>query len=160
MTRQPLKTSGVRTIAAALLVVAVVLPFACQTTGKPRKKRYGKAVIAVASKANKTCFECHMDFKDEGMTVEHQAAGVSCVRCHGKSMPHMEDEARMTPPEVIFKGQAMRTFCLTCHDRAAHAKATPLHAAEMAKNDKRKTCTACHFDHKLVSMPEPKKTGQ
>ena len=157
MTKQPVNTSGVRAIAAALLVAAVVSPFACQVTGKPRKKRYDKAVVAAASKANETCFECHIDFKDEGMTFKHQVAGVSCVHCHGTSLPHMEDEVRQTPPEVIFKGQAMRAFCLTCHDRAGHAKVTPFHAAEVAKKDKRKACTSCHFDHKLVPMPEPKK---
>lgn len=98
-----------------------------------------------------TCFECHIDFKAEGLTVVHQRRGVTCVRCHGPSVAHMEDEDRRTPADAKFRGKAMEAFCLTCHDPGRHAR-LGAHAAEARRAEGRRTCTQCHGEHKLVEV--------
>ena len=110
------------------------------------------AAPAAAAKANARCTECHLDFLDEGLTVAHQGAGVTCVRCHGHSQPHIDDEVRETKPDATFRGQAMAVFCLTCHEPAGHA-AIAAHAANLrGEPAKRKACTQCHGEHKLLPI--------
>ena len=109
-----------------------------------------------AAKANRRCLECHVDFEEEPLVVRHQAGGVTCMRCHGHSQPHIEDEIRATKADVAFRGKAMALFCQTCHEPGKHRR-TPSHAAELAKPaDKRRSCTACHGEHKLLEI-EPAK---
>lgn len=108
---------------------------------------------AEAKKANARCYECHIDFKEEELTEEHQEHGVTCARCHGPSEPHMADEVRKTPPDAIFRGQAMKVFCLTCHSPAAYPS-EKMHAREIKKARKsgepERACTACHGYHELI----------
>ena len=118
------------------------------------KKSDKKTRAEAAAKENNTCFECHVDFKEEELTTKHAKNGVSCVRCHGVSMPHMEDETRGTAPGAVFRGKSMKVFCLTCHSPAKWARESQ-HRKEMAK-EKPRTCLQCHFDHKLVPLPGEK----
>jgi hypothetical protein len=105
-----------------------------------------------AAKANERCYECHLDFRGEALTVVHQKHAVSCVRCHGHSQPHIDDEVRTTKPDAIFRGKAMAVFCLTCHEPARHRR-QPAHAASAAREPaKRRSCTACHGEHKLLPL--------
>jgi len=115
---------------------------------------------AAAKKVNKVCYECHMDFEDEELSSEHEEHGVTCVRCHGRSQPHMDDEVRKTPPDAIFRGASMKVLCLTCHDPAKHAR-EKMHASEAAAAKKtgrpERTCTTCHGEHELVDTEKFKK---
>lgn len=111
-----------------------------------------KVAIAAALKTNKVCLECHMDFEAEAIVVRHQEAGISCVRCHGVSLAHMEDEVRATKADVTFKGAQEILFCLTCHDWWGFPKVAE-HRGELAKPPaKQRTCTSCHGEHELVDM--------
>jgi hypothetical protein len=108
---------------------------------------------AQAKKANERCYECHIDFKEEELTEEHEEHGVTCARCHGASGPHIADEVRKTPPDAIFRGTAMKPFCLTCHSPQAYPE-VKMHAREIKRSRKsgepERACTACHGYHKLV----------
>jgi len=113
----------------------------------------GPAGSATGSSAKKevVCYECHIDFKGEELTTAHERAGVTCIRCHGASQPHMNDEVRKTPPDAIFRDPTMKVFCLTCH--VADYGAVNSHRAEEAKRKtggKPRACTECHGEHKLV----------
>jgi len=139
-----------------LLVVPCVVADDDDGHGKDKKARK-EALAAAALKINKLCFDCHIDFKDEDLSQDHQEQGVSCARCHGMSKPHMDDEVRKTPPDVVFRKGAMTVFCLTCH-KPGEYREVPMHKAQESKPPqlKRRTCTGCHGDHKLVSL-EPQK---
>lgn len=112
-----------------------------------------------AAKANRRCLECHIDFEEEPIVVRHQTAGVTCMRCHGHSQAHIEDEVRATKADVTFRGKAMTLFCQTCHEPDKHRRGRT-HAAELAKPvGKRRSCTACHGEHKLLEI-EPAKPSR
>ena len=112
----------------------------------------GAVGVARVRKANKRCTECHLDFIDEALTLTHQEAGVACVRCHGDSQAHREDEVRATKADVTFRGSAMQVCCLTCHDPARHG-ALAAHATDAARQpSKRRACTQCHGEHKLLPV--------
>jgi len=150
---------GLSTLFAGVLAAAAL--GSCRTPGSAahRRARRASARHPSAVKANEICYECHIDFKGEELVATHENAAVACVRCHGRSQAHMEDEVRATPPDAIFRGKAVRIFCLTCHDPARHRK-VPAHAAEAAKAEpaKRRSCTGCHGEHKLEPLPA-RKTG-
>jgi len=120
----------------------------------------GKPHPAAAARTNRVCYECHIDFQGEELGAVHEKAGVSCVRCHGPSKPHMDDEVRKTPPDAVFRGAAMRVFCLACHDPVEHLEVAA-HAAEAARppDAKRRACTACHGEHQLIDTTTPATPG-
>lgn len=112
------------------------------------------------AKSNTVCYECHIDFKGEELTAVHEKAEVFCVRCHGRSQAHMEDEVRATPADVTFRKKAMKVFCLTCHEPARYRQEAS-HAAEEAKSRDatRRSCMDCHGEHELVRLDEAKADG-
>lgn len=126
---------------AAGLVLAAIVAASCGL---------GRRASASAALASNVCYECHIDFRAEELVVDHEKHGVTCVRCHGPSQAHMEDEVRRTPPDATFRGKAIAVFCLTCHAR------TRRHAEEVAKADVPRTCTQCHGAHRIIETPPPK----
>jgi hypothetical protein len=110
--------------------------------------------LRIGPSAVTSCYECHIDFKDEELSAEHAAHGVTCVRCHGPSQAHMEDEVRKTPADATFRGKSQEVFCLTCHRRSKHVRIAA-HKREAAKGEKRRTCTQCHGEHELVDTASP-----
>ena len=66
---------------------------------------------------NAGCCVCHIPFIKEPLGKIHLAAGVTCVRCHGASIGHANDEnIGATPPDVRFKPGQVNPFCRTCHE--------------------------------------------
>ena len=131
-------------VTLCILFAASALPFACRLTG-------GGAAVG-AKETNAVCFECHIDFQGEELVREHEKHQVACVRCHGPSQAHMEDEVRRTPADFTPRGKAMKIFCLTCHNPGKHGRIST-HAAEARRPaDQRRSCTQCHGEHKLVEM--------
>ena len=128
--------------------MAVLLVSCRPRAGRPR----AAAKPTDAAKANRRCTECHLDFEDETLTVTHQEAGVACVRCHGHSQPHIDDEVRATKADATFRGEAMAVFCLTCHDPTRHRKRPAHVASARIEPAKRKSCTQCHGEHKLLAV--------
>jgi len=113
---------------------------------------FGLSAAQLAVRANARCMECHIDFEEEEIVAVHGRHGVSCVRCHGPSRAHMADEVRKTKADATFRGPAMAVFCLTCHKPGRHGR-VKAHAAERAKPlAKRRSCTACHGEHKLLEI--------
>jgi hypothetical protein len=155
----PRGAAALAALGAAALAVLLIVPRpgpAAETGPPPKKQAQEKAKQAArAAKANDRCYECHIDFKGEDLVADHEKAGVTCVRCHGHSQPHIDDEVRATPADVTFRKKAMRVFCLTCHDPATYRKGT-MHAVEDAKpsDAKRRTCAQCHGDHVIVRLEE------
>ncbi len=142
--------------ALPIVLVAVVLPavFISCTGG------IGLDAPRIAARANAVCMECHIDFETEEIVVVHGIHGVTCVRCHGPSRAHMEDEVRKTKADVTFRGQAMGLFCLTCHEPGRHRRVKE-HAGELARPlAKRRACTACHGAHQLLEIAPATRPGE
>jgi hypothetical protein len=115
---------------------------------------------------NHACFVCHTNYQDEWMAVEHANANVGCVKCHGESIAHRNDENNITPPDIMYPAEGIDTACVKCHEtHNAPAKKVLARWKERcaAKTDfNLLICTDCHGDHrlKLRSVRWDKKTGK
>jgi len=113
---------------------------------------------------NAGCYVCHMTFVQEELATTHLHAGISCVRCHGTSAGHANDEnIGATTPDVMIKGAQINPFCRACHKthNAAPEKVvarwTERHPAELLRAlqtpPPAATCTECHGHHKIAKRP-------
>jgi hypothetical protein len=102
---------------------------------------------------NIACYCCHRNFEEEPMVRVHAKANVGCVKCHGESVAHRNDEDNTTPPDVIYPAQRIEKACQECHEsHDAPAKKViacwqqkcpaKTHAEELV-------CTDCHGEHRL-----------
>lgn len=124
------------------------------------------------------CIGCHataVAWDDEGRFDPHRAVlGVSCERCHGSGIPHVEAQAAGGDPGPIFHPGRLSpadqvAFCGQCHRQptdfepreilardpllARHAGASLMMSACFRESlpDRTITCTECHDAH----LPEP-----
>jgi len=104
---------------------------------------------------NSPRLDCHMDFVDEPISVNHLEHGFACTACHGKSVAHGEDEANVTKPDVLFGRMQITPFCQLCHPTHEPGEAYDEFVKEwrgrrrpngvMLLDDA--TCTDCHGRH-------------
>jgi len=66
---------------------------------------------------NSLCYVCHVSLQHEEITKVHLADGYGCVKCHGPSRDHSEDETLMTTPDHLFGRKDIDAMCAECHDR-------------------------------------------
>jgi hypothetical protein len=114
---------------------------------------------------NLACYCCHGNYKEEPFVQTHAKANVGCVKCHGASNAHRNDEHNITPPDVMFPPERIAEGCQPCH--ATHdVSAVKLIARwqeQCPKTDPAKiVCTDCHGRHRLTSRKVrwDKKTGE
>ena len=88
------------------------------------------------------CDMCHVDVADDVVGTRHQAKGVGCVKCHGRSVAHVRDENNEVKPDRIFPRNRIDAFCNTCHKCSRSDAAKPI----------RKVCTDCHGTHRVVRV--------
>jgi len=89
--------------------------------------------------ANAACYVCHMTFVKEDLARTHLAAKITCVRCHGLSAGHANDEdIGATKPDVTFSRDRVPVMCLECHDKH-----------EIAPEKAKLVCTDCHGKHRI-----------
>jgi predicted CXXCH cytochrome family protein len=93
---------------------------------------------------NAACYVCHMGFIKEEITKTHLDKNVTCIRCHGLSAAHANDEnVGATPPDTVYERDGVDVLCLECHER--HNISTE----ELAEFQVRPVCTDCHGSHRL-----------
>lgn len=101
---------------------------------------------------NEACYVCHGDYREETMVLEHVVANVGCVRCHGASAAHRDDEDNVTPPDVMYPAAAIDSACNECHDtHDAPARKVIARWQERCpeKSDlSQLVCTDCHGHHR------------
>lgn len=106
---------------------------------------------------NGFCFVCHGNYRTNEFVNSHAAEGVGCATCHGPSEQHCEDEAHLTPPDVMFTRVSVNPACTRCHERPELKKQK--HRFENRavvyldeKGPERELyCTDCHGkDHRLA----------
>ena len=94
--------------------------------------------------ANAACYVCHMTFVKEELSKTHLRAEITCVRCHGLSAGHANDEdIGATPPDVSFKRDQVDAMCLKCHE--SH----DIGPEEVVAGESPSVCTDCHGTHKI-----------
>jgi hypothetical protein len=115
---------------------------------KDPAKRDGKARAD-----NGACYVCHGNYQDEPLAQAHAAENIGCVKCHGESVAHRNDEDHRTPPDVMYAEGDIDRACAKCHDR--HDVAAKKVVACWQKKCPAKTdpealvCTDCHNEHRL-----------
>ena len=106
---------------------------------------------------NSYCFVCHLDYQTEPLAENHRAHGIGCVKCHGPSDAHVEDEEAETAPETMYSRSRINPACHGCH---AEPVLPP--QCRSAVSAAAGVCTDCHGEHRLVERTRKwdKKTGE
>ena len=117
---------------------------------EPAKKDPG-AVPEGPVADNSACHVCHTNYQEEPLAVIHAKANVGCVKCHGQSLDHRNDEDNVTPPDKIYPASKIDDACHKCHEdhNVPAAKVVALWKKRCAaKTDaSRVVCTDCHGEH-------------
>ncbi len=102
---------------------------------------------------NSACFVCHTNYDEEPMAVLHQKKNVGCIKCHGQSFAHRDDEDNITPPDVMFSAKTINSSCGECHDThdapARKVIAKWQERCPAKTNPRDLVCTDCHGQHRL-----------
>ncbi len=128
------------------------------------KKKPSKGTGPMAD--NGSCYVCHTNYQEEEMVTVHAENDVGCVKCHGQSLAHRNDENNTTPPDKMYPTDAIDASCATCHDEhIAPAKKVLARWQERCPaktNPGEVLCTDCHGEHrlKLRTVRWDKKTGK
>lgn len=115
---------------------------------------------------NVACYCCHANYQEDEFVVYHAKANVGCVKCHGPSHAHRDDEDNVTPPEVMFPPEKIASNCRECHGThdAPARKVIAVWQERCPKKTKPEEvlCTDCHGRHRLKSRTVrwDKKTGK
>ncbi|HUT10383.1 MAG TPA: hypothetical protein VMY42_07800 [Thermoguttaceae bacterium] len=107
--------------------------------------------------ANAACYVCHIPFVREELGRVHLEAKVSCIKCHGLSAPHANDEdIGATPPDVVFERGGIDAMCCECHEEH-DVPADQVVARFLDRRLPRRPpaiCTDCHGTHKIEPPAE------
>ncbi len=115
---------------------------------------------------NGPCFVCHLNYKEEPLAHQHAVRNVGCVKCHGKSYAHRNDENNITPPEIMVPPEKIDRACGKCHQThdvpAVKVIACWLKRCGAKTDPKQIVCTDCHGRHRLKvrTVRWDKKTGK
>ncbi|OHB66612.1 MAG: hypothetical protein A2V70_07535 [Planctomycetes bacterium RBG_13_63_9] len=106
--------------------------------------------------ANAACYICHIPFVKEELSKVHLKAKVGCIKCHGLSADHANDEnIGATKPDVLFGRKEIGPSCRECHPNH-NVPPQKIVARFLQRNVAPKpspVCTDCHGSHK-IERPE------
>ncbi|MGO9115421.1 MAG: cytochrome c3 family protein [Thermoguttaceae bacterium] len=115
---------------------------------------------------NSACFVCHGNFQEESMVAVHAQENIGCVKCHGVSLAHRNDEDNVTAPDKMYAPARIDNACRVCHEDhdASPRKVIAMFQARFPPNTdpKKVVCTDCHGEHRLKvrSVYWDKSTGK
>ncbi|NOX55510.1 MAG: hypothetical protein GXP27_13955 [Planctomycetes bacterium] len=115
---------------------------------------------------NSACYVCHGNLEEEPLVVRHGQEEIGCIKCHGESLDHRNDEDNVTPPDKMYGPRDIDRMCRECHethDAPARSVLRRWKKRCPEKTDPRTiVCTDCHFRHKLSvrTVEWDKKTGE
>ena len=101
---------------------------------------------------NAACYVCHTTFVREQMSKVHLAEKVTCVKCHGLSDKHANDEnIGATKPDVTFKRAQIDAACEKCHDEhdVSARKVLARFRQRHLPAGQAPVCTDCHGMHRI-----------
>jgi len=149
MTRAPL----VLAIVAGLLLVTLY------RTGLPGSLALADKGSAAPSRTpasdpmgpNAACYVCHMTFVREELSKTHLRAKITCIKCHGLSAKHANDEnIGATKPDVTFARADVNAACRKCHPKHdVPPEKVVARWLERRLTESPAVCTDCHGTHKI-----------
>lgn len=90
------------------------------------------------------CTICHVDVADAFAASKHRRKGIDCIRCHGVSRRHIEDENNKVKPDRIFTRREIDRWCDGCHQGSCkHGEGDKVLPAGV----RWRTCGDCHGSH-------------
>lgn len=106
---------------------------------------------------NAACCVCHMQFVREEISRVHAEAKVPCIKCHGLSAAHANDEnIGATPPDHVYQRHQVDAQCGRCH--AEHnVPARDVVARWLDRKldpQQQPVCTDCHGQHRIAAAEE------
>jgi len=133
--------------AAVFLVAAELAMLICLCSCSPSPDERLRAEAQTPSQfdetnplgANAACYVCHIPFVKEEFSKRHLKAKITCVRCHGVSAGHANDEdIGATKPDITFERDRIDAMCLKCHKKH-----------DVADSERLLICTDCHNTHRI-----------
>ncbi len=115
---------------------------------------------------NSACLVCHSNFQDELIVAAHAKQDIGCIKCHGSSLAHRNDEDNVTAPDKMFAAARIDKACRECHEdhNASARKVIKMFQARFPRNTdaEKVACTDCHGEHRLKvrSVRWDKDTGR
>ena len=102
--------------------------------------------------ANAACYVCHIPFVKEELSRDHLREKITCVKCHGLSADHANDEdIGATSPDVKFGRKEIAGLCRECHpkhDVPAREVVARFHQRRLSPQ-RSVVCTDCHGHHRI-----------
>ena len=105
---------------------------------------------------NAACYVCHMTFVREELSRTHLKAKVTCIKCHGLSAKHANDEdIGATKPRRIYSRSKIDAMCRKCH-KSHDVPPDDVIARwlERELDQSPPVCTDCHGSHR-IDRPQP-----
>jgi len=97
---------------------------------------------------NFACHVCHMNYGFEVFAVAHAENNIGCVRCHGESDAHKNDEDNITPVDILYPREKIFPLCFDCH--AKEDMDSEEHEPFISKSPPAdQECFDCHGEHRL-----------
>ena len=109
---------------------------------------------------NATCYVCHMAFVREAISRVHFKKQITCIKCHGLSAAHANDEnIGATKPDTVYTRGQVDKMCSKCHPRH-DVPARKIIARFIQRKITTATaiCTDCHGQHHIE--PPTAEAGQ
>jgi Cytochrome c552 len=103
--------------------------------------------------ANAACLVCHLTFVKEDVVRTHQKEGIGCIKCHGPSVAHANDEhIGATKPDITYPRAKVDAACAKCH-KEHDVSPRDVIARFLERKLPRKPapiCTDCHGTHRIA----------
>jgi hypothetical protein len=106
---------------------------------------------------NAACYVCHLTFVGEEIASVHHAENIGCIKCHGLSAAHANDEhIGATPPDKVYKRADVDRACRECHAKhdVAAADVVKRFVERKLKKSPAPICTDCHGQHRIEAAAE------
>jgi len=111
---------------------------------------------------NANCYVCHIPFVREEISKVHFAKKITCIKCHGLSAGHANDEdIGATKPDITYRRDQVDKMCMECHKtHDAPAQAVIARFAERKLSDTAAVCTDCHGQHRIEKPAADEERGE
>jgi hypothetical protein len=100
---------------------------------------------------NATCYVCHMTFVREEISRVHFAKQITCIKCHGLSSAHANDEdVGATKPDITYGRDEVDKMCVKCHEHHdVPARDVIARFIQRKPTTTPAVCTDCHGHHRI-----------
>jgi hypothetical protein len=105
---------------------------------------------------NATCYVCHTLFVWEEISKQHLAEDITCIKCHGLSAGHANDEdVGATKPDIVYRRDQVDAMCRECHtEHDVPARDVIGRFLERKLTVSPTICTDCHGEHRIEAAEE------